>query len=402
MEGKWWEIRKKYGLSQSNSYGEGVGRIFYGVKITADNGCEGLMFGRLPTGSYGSGTAAGTELSKEQNIDDTAFFESKKQGLSKSWEMFGQNQYDLMDIEFIAHKLWSTGCDGSVADALCDLKGKFAGLPFHQLIGGSGMGRRRVKAYASTFCDIGTPDEYAEHAQDCYDMGYRAYKIHPYRCLNPGNNMKPAGQNTAFPEWDIEICRAVRAKVGDKMELMLDPDGIYKTLDDAIMVGKELEKLNFKWYEAPISERENWENYGKLKAVLKVPFCGPENAGGGNRTRVLWYENGWTDILRAAGGISNILELASYARIFGLKCEVHGGGWNAIHAIAAVPENTIEYYEQLLVQPGHSEFSLEHIEGDGPHFENGEIIVPMEPGIGYSPRHWPYAAERSLRSFTLE
>jgi len=44
MEGKWWEIRKGYGLSQSNSYGEGVGRIFYGVRITADNGCDGPVF----------------------------------------------------------------------------------------------------------------------------------------------------------------------------------------------------------------------------------------------------------------------------------------------------------------------------------------------------------------------
>ena len=272
-------------------------------------------------------------------------------------------------------------------------------MPIHQMV--RGLGRKRVKAYASSFCDMGTPEQYGEHAQDCYDMGYRAYKIHPYRCLNPAT-MKPAGANTAFPEWDIEICRAVRAKVGDKMELMLDPDGVYKTVEDAIMVGKELEKLNFKWYEAPIIEWENPENYGILKAALKVPFCGPENAPGGLKTRVLWHNNGWTDIIRAGGGFTGILEIATYAKAVGKKCEVHGGGWVAINAIACFPEDVIEYYEQLLVQPGHSEFSLEYIEGDGPVFENGYIIVPTEPGLGYGPNHWPYAVENSLRSFTLE
>jgi L-alanine-DL-glutamate epimerase-like enolase superfamily enzyme len=397
MEGKWWDVRKKYGLSQSNSYGEGVGRLFYGVKITADNGCEGYMFGRAPTGSYGSGRAVGFELNREQDINDTAFFESNRQSFIKTWEAL--KQYDPMNTEQIWFGLWSSGCNGSVAEALWDLKARFVGLPLHQLIGGTG--RKRVKAYASSFCDMGTPDEYAEHAQDCYVMGYRAYKIHPYRCLNPAT-MKPAGANTAFPEWDIEICRAVRAKVGDKMELMLDPDGIYKTLEDAITVGRELKKLNFKWYEAPITERENWENYGKLRAAVNVPLCGPENAGGGNKVRILWHNNGWSDILRAGGGFIDLVGLGAYAREAGLKCEVHGGGWMAINAIACFSEEVMEYYEQLLVQPGHSEFSLEYIEGGSPLFENGEIIVPTEPGAGYGPHHWPYAEENSLRSFVLE
>ena len=81
--------------------------------------------------------------------------------------------------------------------------------------------------------------------------------------------------------------------------------------------------------------------------------------------------------------------------------ETHGGGLSAINAITCFPEDVIEYYEQLLVQPGHPEFSLEYIEGDGPIFENGEVIVPTEPGIGYGPNHWPYAVENSIRSFTI-
>lgn len=399
MEGKWWEIRKGYGLSQSNSYGEAVGRIFWGVKITSDNGYSGLMFGRKPTGSYGSGTATGNVLHPEQDLNDTSFFEANRQSFTKTWDVL--HQFDPMNTEEIGNKIWGLGGNGGVAAALADMKAKIAGMPFHQMV--CGFGRKRVKAYASSFCDIGTPEQYGEHAQDCYDLGYRAYKIHPYRCLNPAT-MKPAGQNTAFPEWDIEICRAVRAKLGDKMELMLDPDGVYKTVDDAIMVGKELEKLNFKWYEAPIIEWKDPENYGILKAALPdLQFCGPENAPGGLQARVLWHNNGWCDIIRAGGGFHGICEIATYAKAVGRKCEVHGGGLTAINAIACFPEDVIEYYEQLLVQPGHSEFGLDYIEGgDAPKFDNGEIIAPTEPGFGYGPNHWSYAVENSVRSFTLE
>ena len=396
MEGKWWEIRKGYGLSQTNSYGEAVGRLFYGIKITADDGCEGFLFGRVPTGSYGAGNLEGNLLITEQDINDTGFFDRQRRSCMNTWDAL--KKYDPMNTEQIWHGLRSAGLDCSITEALWDLKARFAGLPLHQLVGGAG--RTRVRAYASTFCDIGTPDQYAEHAMDCYKMGYRAYKIHPYRCLNPAI-MKPAGGNTAFPHYDIEICQAVKAKIGDRMELMLDPDGIYKTEEDAIMVGRELKKLGFKWYEAPMDERENPEKYAMIRSESGVPMCGPENAPGGYKTRALWHQNGWTDTIRPEGGFIDIIKTMSYAQVCGSKCEVHGGGWIAINAIAAFPEDVVEYYEQLLVEPGQSEFTPTGIENNEPRFENGEIIVPMEPGVGYGKNYWPFVLENSLRSFTL-
>ena len=66
--------------------------------------------------------------------------------------------------------------------ALWDLAGREAGLPVAKLLGGA---RDRVKAYASTYPNIGSPEEYAQHALACRSQGYLAYKIHPHYFWDP-------------------------------------------------------------------------------------------------------------------------------------------------------------------------------------------------------------------------
>jgi|GEM_PF-1766796 len=396
MEGKWWDIRKGYGLSQSNSYGEGVGRLFWVLKVTADDGVWGLMMGRRPTGSYGAGLT-GDGLNVGQDFGDPTFFEGLRDSYAKAFAALPG--YDPMDYEHTLIGLYSAGLNGSIADALLDAKCRRAGLPIHQMA--AGTGRRKVMAYASSFCDMGTPDEYADHAWDCLQMGYRGYKIHTYRCLDP-STMRPAGRNTASPDWDVMVCEAVRRKVGDGMRLMLDPDGIYPTLEDAVRVGRRLTDLGFHWYEAPMNERDRPERYGDLRKAVGVPLCGPENVPGGYKARVEWHKNGWTDMLRPGGGYHDVLKTAGYAQAVGLRCEVHGGGYMAAHAIASFPEEVTGMYEQLLVQPGHSEFAVEDVDGLEPRVEGGFMEVPMRPGIGYNPELWGYAEDNALRRFTAE
>ena len=63
---------------------------------------------------------------------------------------------------------------GTVDCALWDLLGRLAGLPVSKLLGGA---RERVKAYASTYPNMGGPDLYAEHAAACKQQGYKALPI---------------------------------------------------------------------------------------------------------------------------------------------------------------------------------------------------------------------------------
>jgi L-alanine-DL-glutamate epimerase-like enolase superfamily enzyme len=143
----------------------------------------------------------------------------------------------------------------SAADiALWDLAGKVAGLPAWQLAGGC---RDKAKVYVATHPEFGTPDDYAAHALACKRRGYRGYKVHGYMGYDPVKKESIPLFSKAFPEQDIEICRAIRAAVGDEFPLMHDPAGMYD-LDQSLWVGRELEKLNFEFFESPMPEKREW------------------------------------------------------------------------------------------------------------------------------------------------
>lgn len=160
---------------------------------------------------------------------------------------------------------------GIVDCALWDLMGRLTRLPVHKLLGGA---RDRVKAYASTAPNLGGPEVYAEHVRACKRQGYRAYKVHAYICWNPLTG-EPAPQLPGFPKEDVEICRAVREAAGDDMVLMLDPFGVY-TLEEALWVGRELERLGYYWLEHPMIETRV-EAYRRLTRELDIAVLAPEH-----------------------------------------------------------------------------------------------------------------------------
>ncbi|STV60256.1 putative mandelate racemase / muconate lactonizing enzyme [Klebsiella pneumoniae] len=52
---------------------------------------------------------------------------------------------------------------------------------------------------------------------------------------------------------DIKACAAVREAVGPHIDLMIDGYHWYSRAE-ALWIGKELEKLNFAWFEEPMEE----------------------------------------------------------------------------------------------------------------------------------------------------
>src|SRR3712207_2821216 len=69
---------------------------------------------------------------------------------------------------------------GVIDIALWDLAGKRLGASVSQLLGGS---RKRLPAYASTWFGgdgggLASPEAYVDFAEECYELGYRGFKIH--------------------------------------------------------------------------------------------------------------------------------------------------------------------------------------------------------------------------------
>ena len=96
--------------------------------------------------------------------------------------------------------------------ALWDLAGKFYGAPIYELLGGN---RIDLPCYASTHSGdnhqggLNSPEAYADFAEQCLEMGYPGFKIHPWVD-------GPVGRI-------VDTIHAVGRRVGGKMDLMLDP-----------------------------------------------------------------------------------------------------------------------------------------------------------------------------------
>ncbi len=313
--------------------------------------------------------------------------------------------HDPLDRAEIWRQLWAAKLPENVCSvtdlALWDLAGGTAGLPVHKLLGGA---RERVKADASSFNNLGSPDEYASHAAECQRQGYRAYKIHPHHYWDPATR-QPALPRPSYVDWDIEVCRAVRSAVGDEMVLMFDPWGTYRTYSDALRVGRELEWLGFYWYEHPMPEY-GVGSYVKLARALDIPICSPKIAEGGIYTRADWILRNASDISRIdvlRGGITGVMKLAGMCEAVGLRCELHMSGFGNLQVLGATSDDVCEYYERGLLGPGvRYDSAPPYLEAPcDPLSQDGFVDLPLAPGLGYQIL-WDYIESHRLPDVPVE
>ena len=344
------------------------------LAIETDAGVAGYYFGG---GSHGDAEGL--------NIVDQQLIATRIKGL-----LVGQDPFDR---EMVWKWLWVANLPENVAsvidNALWDLAGRAFGVPVYKLMGGA---RDKVKAYASTYPNIGVPRVYAEHALACKAEGYIAYKIHPHYFWNPETQQPTPGRPSNIKA-DIETIHLVREAVGPDYVLMYDPWGTYMSLEEAIKVGRELEKLDYYWYEHPMPEYRV-ESYVRLSRELSIPILSPEIVAGGVFSRAEWLLRGAGDMSRIdvlRGGITGARKTAIVCEAYGLRCEMHMAGWGNLQVCGATSEDTSEYYEKGLLAPG--------VDYDAPHpyLKNtcdridaeGYVHLPQGPGMGYE-IEWDY------------
>jgi L-alanine-DL-glutamate epimerase-like enolase superfamily enzyme len=272
--------------------------------------------------------------------------------------------------------------------ALWDLAGKMTGLPVHALIG---TYRTRVPAYASTIDGaitgpLSTPESYGDFAEQCREMGYRGFKIHPY----------------AWPDVQshVDAVLAIAESVGGEMDMMLDSYCLYETFADALKVGRACDEAGFYWYEDPYSDGGvTTFSHARLREMIATPLLMGEKV----RTieeRMGFILQGATDFVRAdvrLHGLTGSLKLAHAAESVGLDIEPHTAGPEMLHFMAAV--KNANYYEVVWVHPNVPDFNppiyqnvnctrLDCIDAEG------MVAVPDGPGLGVE-YDWDYIARHS-------
>lgn len=335
-----------------------------GIRVYADNGAIGEYAG-WSADPRGVAEAAGRYIGQNA-LDRERFYQSMKASPAVA-------VYDV---------------------ALWDLAGKMTGLPIHALIG---TYRTRVPAYASSIDGaikgpLSTPASYADFAEQCHEMGYRAFKIHPM----------------AWPDvrTHIEAVLAIGRRVGGKMDMMLDSYCLYQTFADALKVGRACDEAGFFWYEDPYSDGGVTPfSHARLREALKTPLLQGEQVRTVEQRMDLILQRA-TDLIRGdiqLHGLTGTLKLAHAAESVGIDLEPHTSGPEQLHLLAAV--KNANYYEVVWVHPNVPDFNP-------PIYKNmnvtrldcidreGMVTVPDGPGLGVE-YDWQYISKHSTGKWEM-
>ena len=252
---------------------------------------------------------------------------------------------------------------GAVDICLWDIAGKKAGMPVYKLMGGY---RDKLRAYASILAHD-SPQAYADYARKLMAMGYTAIKLHL--------------RGTYLDH--LAACRALREAVGDKVDCLLDVNCRYDRRI-ALIVGREIEKLNFYWYEEPLPNTDI-EGYRELCQTLDIPVAATETLYYANSASFFtpYITQHAADIIRADAvrGITLARKAAELAEAFHIKCELHGWGsatcqFANLHVAGA--NRSSDFFEKMEPGEAYDVCAKDTIKID----KEGYVHLPTKPGLG--------------------
>jgi L-alanine-DL-glutamate epimerase-like enolase superfamily enzyme len=285
---------------------------------------------------------------------------------------------------------------GIIDIALWDLAGKRLGASVSQLLGGN---RERLPAYASTWFGgdgggLASPEAFAEFAEECYELGYRAFKMH--------------GWTDGSTQRDAAAVRLLGKRFGGRMALMHDAACHLRTFADALTVGRACDEAQFFWYEDPYSDGGlAAHSHRRLRELIRTPLLLGEHVRGLESMATLTLADG-TDFVRADPdfdmGITGTMKIAHFAEAVGLDVEIHAPGPAHRHCMASI-RNT-NFYELSMVGPSRGDFNApvytcgysDRLDDVG---SDGCFLVPNGPGLGVS-YDWNYINENKISHMVFE
>ncbi|MBP2512286.1 D-mannonate dehydratase ManD [Sphingomonas sp. PvP018] len=300
------------------------GRNFVTFKIECDDGTTGL----------GDATLNGRELSVASYLSDHVVP-----------CLIGRDAHRIEDVWQFLYKgaYWRRGpvtmaAIAAVDTALWDIKGKLAGMPVYQLLGGAARDACMVYAHANgTTIDDTIAVAKAEQAK-----GYKAIRLQcgvpglasTYGVAKHGARYEPADADLPSESvWSTEkylrvvpeLFKAAREAMGWDVHLLHD---IHHRLTpiEAARLGKALEPYNLFWMEDP-TPAENQEAFKLIRHHTTTPIAV------GEVFNSIWdakdlIEHQLIDYIRAtvvhAGGITHLRRIAALADLYHIRTGCHG------------------------------------------------------------------------------
>ncbi len=258
----------------------------------------------------------------------------------------GRDPDDIEDIYQSAYvsSYWRNGpvlnnALAGVDIALWDIKGKRAGMPVYQLLGGKCRQAAALYAHASGR----DPREVEENARAYIEQGYRYVRC---QVAVPGYSTygaQPASGRSPWPQllglgeeaWEPSAyCRVVprlfehlRSTLGEDVELLHDVHERVPAIQ-AIGLAKELERYHLFFLEDPLSPEDN-DYFGIMRQQTSTPIAMGELFV--NQAQyVPLIRDRLIDFIRVhitdIGGLSMARKLAAFCEFFGVRTAWHGPG----------------------------------------------------------------------------
>jgi D-galactarolactone cycloisomerase len=215
--------------------------------------------------------------------------------------------------------------------ALWDLRSQATAWPLYRLLGGSA---KPIKAYAGGISLGWQPAaDLVDEAKRHIASGYRALK------LRVGDTARK----------DIERVHAVRAAVGDEIEIMVDANTGY-TLDDVRRVMPAFEEAGVAWLEEPFPPQDR-RAYQLAATLGRVPLAAGENHFTRYEFATLFEDRAVQVVqpdLSKTGGVTESLRIAAMASALKMTVNPHTSA-------TAINMATSIHYLSSVDNPGYFE-----------------------------------------------
>ena len=357
-------------------------RNFVTLKISTDEGVTGV----------GDATLNGRELAVSAYLTEhvvPALIGRDPARIEDTWQYLYRGAY------------WRRGpvtmsAIAAVDTALWDIKGKAAGLPVYQLLGGRSREGVTVYGHASA----ATVDEVLVEVANYVDLGYRAVRVQtsvPGLAATYGVGRdrlfyEPA--DAALPTetvWSTDkylahvpqVFARIRDEFGPELKLLHDVHHRLTPIE-AARLGKSLEPYALTWLEDPVPA-ELQEGFRLIRQHTTTPIAVGEVFNSVWDCHQLISEQ-LIDYIRAtvvhAGGITHLRRIFDLAALYQVRSGSHGATdlspvclAAALHVDVSIPNFGLQEYMR------HTEATDEVF----PHsyrFDGGYLFPSEEPGLG--------------------
>ncbi len=360
-------------------------RNFVTVKIITDDGIIG----------WGDATLNGREMAVVAYLEEhiiPCLIGKDPQQIEDIWQYLYRGAY------------WRRGpitmtAIASIDMALWDIKGKIAGLPVYQLLGGKS--RNKIKVYGHANGE--SIEEVLNNLGQLIDQGFKAVRLQcalpnskgTYGTLGKKKDYYELQSNRPLPPehgWNTtkylnfipQLFKAAREKYGMEIELLHDVHSRLTPIE-AAKLGKDLEPYRLLFLEDPITG-ELQSGYKQIRAHTVTPLAV------GEVFNTIWdcqdlISNQWIDYIRMAvthgGGITPLRKLADFAALYHVKIAPHGAPdlspiCHAAQAHINIWANNFGIQEFI----GFGNETLNQVFKHPLSFKDGYVFLEDKPGLG--------------------